>query len=90
MCNSASPGGKAAVEIELVELLPQDEARLLQQVFGIGCVGDESVDEAVQPPLMEREQLHEHFVSVRTMMAQDAHPLSKETELAARGPMPLP
>jgi hypothetical protein len=78
--DAARPGGEIGVEIKPVELPPQDETRLLQQVFGVGLVGHERVDEAVQSPLMEREQLHKQFVAIGTVVSQRTRPLLEDAK----------
>src|SRR5262245_15605825 len=50
--NPAGPGEKAPLPIELPELLPQNERRLLKQVVGIIEIADQRMNVAVQPRLM--------------------------------------
>ena len=60
------PGSKIAVGLELVELSPQNQIRLLKDFVRVGSIGHQRQNEQMHPLLVTGDQLDELFCLFRS------------------------
>ena len=70
----ARPGEEAPLAVELVELAPQDQGRLLVQVVGVVQVRDQGVDVPVQPGLVLGQVARELGLPVLDVLGRHRRP----------------